>query len=125
MPYFQIINNNKVERISQTNFELEKVLQNLVEKNLKEFFNSSFVASEFSTGDEHAGRIDTLALSEDNNPVIIEYKKVESSSQVNQSLYYLSWLKDHKGDFEMAVQKQLGPNLPVDWSYYQSNLHCT
>jgi len=47
------------------------------------------VASEFSTGNLHAGRIDTLALSEDHNPVIIEYKKVASSELINQSLYYL------------------------------------
>jgi predicted transport protein len=117
VPFFQINTDEKVQRVSQTNFDLEKNLQSLVENNLKEIFNSRFVASEFSTGDEHAGRIDTLALSEDNNPVIIEYKKVESSSQINQSLYYLSWLKDHKGDFEMAVQKHLGPDVLIDWSY--------
>jgi predicted transport protein len=117
MPFFQIIDDKRVERISQTNFDLEKRLQELVEGNLEEFFSCRFVASEFGTGDEHAGRIDSLALSEDDNPVIIEYKKVESSSQINQSLYYLSWLKDHKGDFEMAVQKRLGPNFEIDWSY--------
>src|SRR5439155_11321430 len=63
-----------------------------------------------------AGRIDTLALSEDSNPVIIEYKKVESSELINQSLYYLAWLHDHRGDFEIAVQKALGANVEVDWS---------
>lgn len=52
-------------------------------------FNCRFIASEFSTGSEHAGRIDTPALSEDKNPVVIEYKKVESSELLNQSLYYL------------------------------------
>src|SRR6266571_9082622 len=57
-------------------------------------FNCRFVASEFSTGAQHAGRIDTLALSEDNNPVIIEYKKVKSSELINQSILYLAWLND-------------------------------
>ena len=38
---------------------------------------------------QHAGRIDSLALSEEDNPVIIEYKKVESSELINQSLFYL------------------------------------
>jgi RecB family endonuclease NucS len=64
-----------------------------------------------SQRNEHAGRIDTLGLSEDNNPVILEYKKVESSELVNQSLYYLSWIKDHKGDFEMAVNRALNKIL--------------
>jgi hypothetical protein len=74
------------------------------------------VASEFSTGALHAGRIDSLALSSDNNPVIIEYKKVESSELINQSLFYLHWIQDHKGDFEIAVQRALGNGVEVDWS---------
>ncbi|GLI57342.1 hypothetical protein PM10SUCC1_28560 [Propionigenium maris DSM 9537] len=106
---------NKLETIKQKNFPLEKDLQNLVENNLEEIFSCRFVASEFHTGNVHSGRIDSLAISEDNNPVIIEYKKEESSSLLNQSLFYLSWLKDHKGDFQMAVNKTLG-DVEVDWS---------
>lgn len=102
--------------IEQTNFSVEKELQNLIERNLGSVFNCRFVASEFSTGTLHAGRIDSLALSEDNNPVIIEYKKVESSELINQSLYYLHWIQDHKGDFEIAVQRVLGNGIEVDWS---------
>jgi len=91
-------------------------LQSLIEKNLETVFNCRFIASEFSTGAQHAGRIDTLALSEEDNPVIIEYKKVESSELINQSLFYLHWIQDHKGDFEIAVQKKLGSGVKVDWS---------
>ena len=101
--------------MSQENFKLEKDLQTLIEDNLKPVFNCRFVASEFSTGALHAGRIDTLALSEDNNPVIIEYKKVESSELINQSLFYLHWIKDHKGDFEIKAQKKLGKDIEIDW----------
>jgi predicted transport protein len=92
------------------------MLQSLVEKNLDTVFKCRLVATEFSTGAQHAGRIDTLALSEDDNPVIIEYKVVESSDLVNQSLFYLSWIQDHRGDFEIAAQKALGPQVQVDWS---------
>jgi predicted transport protein len=74
------------------------------------------VATEFSTGAKHAGRIDTLALSEDLNPVIIEYKRVASSELINQSLFYLAWLHDHRGDFEVAAQKALGHTIEIDWS---------
>ena len=115
MPIFTI-DKQKLIPVEQTNFSVEKVLQTLIEKNLDVVFNSRFVGSEFSTGAQHAGRIDTLALSEDNNPVIIEYKKVESSDLINQSLFYLSWIHDHRGDFEIAVQKALGPEAEVDWS---------
>ena len=115
MVFFHI-NGNLLTLIRPTNFILEKDIQILIEKNLETVFNCKFVASEFPTGSEHAGRIDTLALSEDNNPVIIEYKKVESSELINQSLYYLSWIKDHRGDFQVAVNQSLGKNVEIDWS---------
>lgn len=115
MPLFEI-SNQKLSLIEHSNFSLEKNLQTLIEKNLQTVFNCRFVASEFQTGYQHSGRIDTLALSEDDNPVIIEYKKIESSELINQSLYYLAWLKDHQGDFERAVQKELGHSAEVDWS---------
>jgi len=115
MPLFEL-SKSKLSTVEQTNFALEKDLQTLVEENLGTVFNCRFVATEYSTGAQHAGRIDSLALSEDNNPVIIEYKKVESSDLINQSLFYLSWIQDHKGDFEIAVQKTMGSDVEVDWS---------
>jgi predicted transport protein len=115
MPLFQIAK-EKLSPIAQANFLAEKELQRLIESNIGPVFSCRLVATEFPTGAQHAGRIDTLALSEDDNPVIIEYKKVESSELINQSLYYLSWIHDHKGDFEIAAQKTFGKPVTVDWS---------
>ena len=115
MAVFEIKDNNVI-RIKPTEFKVEKDLQNLVEQNLETFFNCRCIASEFSTGNLHSGRIDTLGISEDNNPVIIEYKKVASSELINQSLYYLHWITDHKGDFQVAVNKSLKENIEIDWS---------
>jgi len=115
MPIFDM-SGQKLSAVEQKNFALEKDLQSLIEKNLETVFNCRFVASEYSTGAQHAGRIDSLALSEEDNPVIIEYKKVESSELINQSLFYLHWIQDHKGDFEITVQKRLGSGVKVDWS---------
>lgn len=115
MPLFEI-KTGSLKQVGQSNFDIEKELQKLIEENLGVIFNCRFVATEYSTGSQHAGRIDTLAISEDDNPVIIEYKKVESSELINQSLFYLAWLNDHRGDYEIAVQKALGKNAKVDWS---------
>lgn len=115
MPLFHI-SNNALTIIEQTNFASEMALQTLMEQNLKTVFNCRFVATEFPTGAQHAGRIDTLALSEDDNPVIIEYKKIQSSELINQSLYYLHWIDDHRGDFEVAARKALGNKVTIDWS---------
>ncbi len=115
MPLFQLAKDTLVA-VAQSDFPDERTLQRLIEHNLKTVFNFRFVATEFSTGSVHAGRIDTLALSEDGNPVIIEYKRVASSELINQSLFYLAWLQDHHGDFEIAAQKSLGPKVDIDWS---------
>ena len=114
MPLFHI-DKNKMTTAKLINFDKEKELQTLIEDNLDVVFNCRFIESEFPTGSEHGGRIDTLALSEDDNPVIIEYKIIASSQLVNQSLYYLSWIKDHRGDFQIAVNKKLGKNIEIDW----------
>jgi predicted transport protein len=116
MPLFKKNSDNSISLIKQCKFNNEKELQTLVENNLETIFNCKLVATEFSTGEIHAGRIDSLALSEENNPVIIEYKVVESSQLLNQSLYYLSWIKDHKGDFQIAVNHYIG-NREIDWSF--------
>lgn len=116
MPILEELPGDTLKTVPLINFSSEKELQNLIESNLEEVFGCRFVATEFSTGSVHSGRIDTLALSEDGNPVIIEYKKVENSNLVNQGLFYLDWIKDHKGDFELAVQRALG-EINVDWSH--------
>ena len=108
MPLFQI-SKGGLASIRQADFRSEKELQTLIEQNLAPVFNCRLVATEFPTGARHAGRIDTLALSEDLNPVIIEYKKSESATLINQGLFYLSWLDDHHGDFEVAARAALGP----------------
>jgi RecB family endonuclease NucS len=86
-------------------FNLEKELQQLIEANIEVIFNCKFVASQYSSDNILSGRIDTLAISEDQNPLIIEYKKVASSDLINQSLHYLHWLRDHKGEFEIVANR--------------------
>lgn len=115
MPLFQITK-DKLAGIPQSDSPDERTVQRLIERNLDTVFKFRFVATEFSTGSQHGGRIDTLALSEDGNPVIIEYKRVASSELINQSLFYLAWLHDHHGDFEIAAQKALGSGVEIDWT---------
>lgn len=106
----------KLESLKRTAFKLEKELQHLIEANLETVFGVRFLASEYSTGDKHGGRIDSLGLDENGTPVIIEYKLSGSQSVMSQGLFYLDWLLDHHGDFELLVQKKLGASVTIDWS---------
>jgi RecB family endonuclease NucS len=63
--------------------QVEKSLQKLFEGNLEALLGVRFLASEYSTGPAHGGRIDTLGLDEDGTPVIIEYKRSVNENVVN------------------------------------------
>lgn len=97
---------------------LEKSLQTVIERNLEAFLGVRFLASEFSTGKDHGGRMDTLGLDENNCPVIIEYKRNSNMNVINQGLFYLDWLVTHRGDFEMLVLRTFGQEVAqaVDWT---------
>ncbi len=107
------ISGQKLKKIKIKKFRNEKHLQKLFEENLEEIFGIHFLASEFTT--THRGRIDTLGLDEAGSPVIIEYKENEKDNVLNQGLFYLDWLVDHKGDFEILVQQKLGRDFKVTW----------
>ncbi len=77
-----------------------------------------FLATEYITGKDHGGRMDTLGIDENGSPVIIEYKRASNENVINQGLFYLDWLMDHKKDFEWLVMEKLGKEVAasVEWS---------
>lgn len=112
------INGNKVSVIDGKSVAVERSLQALIEKHLDTFLGVRLLASEHTTGKTHGGRIDTLGLDENYSPVIIEYKRSLNENVINQGLYYLDWLLDHKGEFTLLVQKHIDPKLTeddIDW----------
>ena len=101
---------------SIADFKYESEIQKLCEQNLETFFGIRFLASEYSTGNKHRGRIDSLGIDENNCPVIIEYKLVSKENVINQGLFYLDWLMDHQANFEMLCMKVLKEQIEVDWT---------
>jgi predicted transport protein len=111
------INADSVDELSGHSALLEKDLQNLIEGQLETFLGVRFLASEYSTGKTHKGRIDSLGLDENNCPVIIEYKRHSNENVINQGLFYLDWLLDHQAEFQLLVMKQLDKELTesIEW----------
>lgn len=112
------IQSESAHELPPESVDIEKSLQSLMELHLESFLGARFLATEFFTGKEHSGRIDTLGLDDNNCPVIIEYKRALNVNIICQGLFYLGWLADHRGDFTMAVQQKLGPDAAakIDWS---------
>jgi predicted transport protein len=109
---------SNAKELKGSSVELEKSLQTFMEKNLEPLRGIKFLASEYPTGKTHGGRVDSLGLDENGLPVIIEYKRAINEAVINQGLYYLDWLQDHRAEFELLVLKQLGKEYSdkIDWN---------
>lgn len=111
------VTSKKVEEVEQLSFKLEKDIQNLIEPNVEIFFGLKFIKSEF-TVDKY--RIDTLCFNEETNSfVIIEYKKGNSYSVIDQGYTYLQLLLNHKSDFLLVLSQYFNKVMrfeEVDWS---------
>ena len=102
------------ERIPATVL-IEKQLQNIIEQNMETFFGVRFLKSEYVISN---GRMDSIGIDENNSPVIFEYKRSSSENVINQGLFYLDWLLDHKADFKLLVIEKYGMSVAdqIDWS---------
>jgi RecB family endonuclease NucS len=105
-----------VTELAGTTDTVEKSVQVLFEKNLEALLGVRFLATEYTA--THGGRIDTLGLDENGCPVILEYKRASNENVINQGLFYLDWLMDHRKDFQWLVMEKLGKAAAegVDWS---------
>ena len=110
--------NNSASELAGKSAAIERTLQRLIESQMETFLGVRFLATEYSTGAKHRGRIDSLGLDENGCPVIVEYKRHSNENVINQGLFYLDWLLDHKADFQLLVMKQLGKDEAdkIEWS---------
>lgn len=94
----------------------EKQLQKYIEKYLDRLFRSHFLRNFYSIP---GGEIDTLAITEDGTPCIIEYKHKKEDTILNQIVFYYDWLtqKSTKFEFERIVKENEATEpIRVDWS---------
>lgn len=107
--------NDRVTQLLPTSFQLERDLQKLIEDNMYTFFGVTFLRSEFVFP---GGRIDSLGIDENNYPVIFEYKRSQNENVINQGLFYLDWLMDHRAEFTLLTIEKLGNEAAaeIDWS---------
>lgn len=104
-----------VRLLTSSEVLLERELQTLIEKNMETFFGVRFLKSEYSITN---GRMDSIGIDENNCPVIFEYKRSSNENVINQGLFYLDWLLDHKADFKLLAIEKMGRKAAelIDWS---------
>ena len=115
----QLFNNHKntLSSLKEIPFKLEKDIQNLFEANMQTLMNLQMVKSEFSIKNN---RIDTLAFDAETKAfVIVEYKRNQNYSVVDQGVSYLNLLLENKAEFIVEYNETQNQNLKrndVDWS---------
>ena len=112
------LHGDAVTELDGQSVAVEKSLQTLIERHLDSFLGVRLLGTEYTTGKTHGGRIDTLGIDENGCPVIIEYKRATNENVINQGLFYLDWLLDHKAEFKLLVLDQLGKDDAdeIEWS---------
>lgn len=113
-----------VQRLEGRSATVEKSLQNQIERHMDEFLGVRFLATEYSTGKAHGGRIDSLGIDENGCPVIIEYKRLRDENVINQGLFYLDWLLEHQADFKLLVLDRLGKEIAESIEFSSPRLLC-
>ena len=111
------ISGSVLEPVRVKEFELEKDIQNLTEKNLQHIFGLDLVKSEFKINNF---RIDTLAFDKESKAfVIIEYKRDKNFSVIDQEYAYLSLMLNNKADFILEYnecKREPIKRNAIDWS---------
>tara|TARA_B110000444_G_C18775065_1_gene564482 strand:+ start:107 stop:1066 length:960 start_codon:yes stop_codon:yes gene_type:complete len=98
-------------------FKKEIEIQRLVEENCETTFQLDFIITELTVGNY---RVDSLCFDHENNSfVIIEYKKGNSYSVIDQGYTYLQLLLNNKSDFVLVLSHHLNKVLKIEninWS---------
>lgn len=104
-------------QLKEKPFKLEKDIQQLFEQNLEGITGLQFIKSEFTI---KSNRIDTLAYDPESKAfVIIEYKRHQNFSVIDQGVSYLNLMLEYKADFIVEYNETQKTHLKrqeVDWS---------
>ncbi len=108
---------DKLSLLNERQFSKELDIQKITEKNLQTLFGLEFVKTEYSLNNL---RIDTLAYNPETNAfTVIEYKKTQNFSLIDQGYAYLSLLLNNQADFILEYNQIKKKNLGkknIDWS---------
>lgn len=116
MPRVNMETGRLIEREEFTGPNPEKQLQQYAERYLNLFLQSHYLKSYYKIP---GGEIDTLAITEERNPCIIEFKHKQDDRIINQIVYYYDWLQGRstKYEFERIVKENpKTKGMEVDWS---------
>ncbi len=111
------IEGERLASINETFFDLEREIQKITEDNLQVIFGLEFVSSEYNLEDYW---LDTLTFNSETKAFeIIEFKKKQDLSIMDQGQTYLNLVLDHKEKVLLEYNEKKNKNFrmkDIDWS---------
>ena len=108
---------DKLTQLHENQFKTEREIQHTTEQNLQTLFGLEFIKTELTLNNL---RIDTLAYNPETNAfTIIEYKKTQNFSLIDQGYAYLNLLLNNQADFILEYNQIKNKNLgkrDIDWT---------
>lgn len=113
---------NTLKEINHVDFRLEKDIQRMLENNLETVFGLQFLETEFPLENM---RFDTVAYDKENTSfVIIEYKKVQNASLVDQGYAYLHTTLDRKAELVLLYNRVMDDKKQLsDFSWDMTRIY--
>ena len=112
----------RLEELRGEERPLDASLRSLLESNLPSLLGVRVLASDYPLHSNQEERIPTLGLDENNRPTVVHYGS--GAIALNQGLFYLNWLLDHRADFDLQVYMQMGEELGKAVQWHMPRLIC-
>jgi len=112
----------RVDELRGEERPLDPELRKLLEDNLQTMLGIRVLASNYPLHSNQEERIPTLGLDENDRPTIIHYGS--GALALNQGLFYLNWLLDHRADFNLQVLLQMGAESNSNIQWHMPRLIC-
>lgn len=107
MSDLKLINLRTNNLLSNQKLSLTK-LQELVEAKAEEVFGLRVIASNYMINSNNNEYIETLAIDENYNIVIIEYRNGKFSKVINKSIVFVDYIKNNISQFKILINDKLG-----------------
>lgn len=101
-----LINKDKNKEYKKYNLNKNEYKQ-LAEQNLEDYFGCSVIASDYVIDKESNLMIDTLAIDENYQIVVFEYKLGKFSKLINKGLMIIDYINEHLSEFKMLMNDLL------------------
>ena len=105
---FKAVSDTELTELSDTGFDEEKQMQELIQHNLEGVFGLEFLETEFKV-DDGVYWLDTVAFDRKADTfVIIEYKNTPNTGVLDQAKAYLNYMKDRKDALTLTYAEKMG-----------------